>query len=467
MVKYKLQNLPFTVHNLPFTILVSLSPLDSAIFGSLFSDQSLREIFSDQEFVRLLVRVEVSLAKAQARLGVIPTEAGMAIATACRDFEPDVEMLADSTAKASVPIIELVRQLRNRIGFEHAPYLHWGATTQDIMDTALVLQIREALNYLEGLLHQLIDKLATIADDHRSTLMPGRTHSQQALPITFGLKVAYWLAPLLRHQQRLHELRPRVLNVQFSGAAGTLASFGDEGLLIQKALAEELGLAPPLIGWHTGRDALVETAGWLSLVTGSLAKIGQDIILMAQSEIGEIYESADVSRGGSSTMPQKRNPVISELLVAIHRQNSQLLAGMHQAMVQEHERATHGWQLEWLNLPQIFGMTAASLSKALFLANNLIVRTDRMAANVAASNGLMLGEAVNFALADFMDRSEAKVLVKDAVQRVYWEDRHLVDIVREMVDFPIDWGKLQNEANYLGATDQMIDKVLARIKNKE
>jgi 3-carboxy-cis,cis-muconate cycloisomerase len=290
--------------------------------------------------------------------------------------------------------------------------------------------------------------------------MAGRTHSQQALPIPFGLKVAGWLAPLLRHRQRLIELKPRVLVVQLGGAAGTLASLGKSGLKVQAELASELNLGVLLMPWHTQRDNLAEMAGWLSLVSGSLAKMAQDVILMAQTEVGEVRESADRSRGGSSTMPQKSNPIVSELIIAAARTNASLLAAMHQALVQEHERATHGWQVEWLNLPPMFALTSAALNKAVFLSEHLVVDEARMRQNVSAANGLMLAEAITFALTPFMSRAEARQLVAESSQVTLEQGRHLIDVVRGKTDAPVDWQALRDETAYLGSSDAFIDRVL-------
>jgi len=439
---------------------MAFSPTDSKIYAPLFSDPDMAAIFSDEQFVRTLLEVEATLARAQSRLGVIPAAAAQQITSAATKLQVDFERLQVGVEKAGLPIIELVRQLRVQVGAEAASYVHWGATTQDIMDTALVLQIRAALSLNEAKLLRLIKNLAEMAARHRDTLMAGRTHAQQALPISFGLKVATWLAPLLRHRQRLVEMRPRLLVVQFGGAAGTLASLGDRGIAVEQALADELDLAVPLLPWHTQRDTLAELAGWLSLLSGSLAKMGQDIILLAQTEVGEVNESADFSRGGSSTMPQKSNPIISELIIAASRTNASLLASLHQALVQEHERATHGWQLEWLNLPQMFALTAAALRHALFLSENLVVNAARMRQNVAASNGLMLAEALNFALAEHMDRVEAKQLIAEAVQEALAQNRHLVDVVQEKVTAPLDWAALKDETNYLGSAQSFIDRVL-------
>lgn len=444
---------------------MAFSPADSAIFSTLFSSTDVAEIFSDTRYVMYLLQVEAELAQCQERLGIIPVGAGQVIAEAAHGLVSDFEQLRAGTEKAGLPIINLVQQLRAEVGKRSpdnhaASFVHWGATTQDIMDTALVLQLRDALRVIEDQLARLVARLSTLADQHRDTVMAGRTHSQQALPITFGLKVAGWLEPLLRHQQRLDQLRPRLFVVQFGGASGTLASLQPNGAAVVDALAAALDLSTPLLPWHTQRDNLAECASWLSLVSGSLAKMAQDIILMAQSEIGEVRESADVSRGGSSTMPQKSNPVISEVIIAAARTNASLLASMHQAMIHEHERATHSWQMEWLSLPQMVGLTAAALDKACFLSDNIVINQERMQANIVASNGLMLAEAINFALADHMPRAEAKKLVSAAVQVVLAEDRHLVDVVRDMVDYPIEWENLKDERIYLGDAEEFINRVI-------
>nr|WP_246581034.1 3-carboxy-cis,cis-muconate cycloisomerase [Deinococcus aestuarii] len=425
----------------------------------MFSCPPVAELFSDTRQLAYMVEVEAALAAAQGRLGVIPGEAAEAIMRAAGTFQPDLGKLQEGVARDGFPIIALLAGLRAALPPETAEFVHWGATTQDILDTALVLTLRDALEAMEGSLRLLIGRLSHRADEHRHTLMAGRTHSQRALPITFGLKVAGWLAPLIRHLQRLQELRPRLLVVQFGGAAGTLAALGGDGLRVRAELARELRLGEPPLPWHTGRDNLAELAGWLSGVTGSLGKMGQDILLLAQSEVAEVRESGDPSRGGSSTMPQKSNPIGSELLVAAARMNATLLSGVHQALIQEHERGTHGWQLEWLTLPQMVGLTAASLERAAGLAAELAVDAARMEENVRQSGGLMMAEAITFALAGPLGRQKAKALVKEAVPVAVREGRPLVDVLRGRVDAPVDWAAL-TERHYLGTTNDMIDAVL-------
>lgn len=434
---------------------------ETSLLTSLFTDPVAAEIFSDARLITAMLEVEAALARAQAKTGLIPQTAAERIEQAVREIQIDADELRRDMEKAGVPTIELVKQLRAQVGDEFGAYVHWGATSQDILDTALVLQLREVIAEIEPRLTRLIYNLAGLADQHRKTLMAGRTQSQQALPTTFGFKVAGWLAPLIRHRQRLAELKPRLLVLQLGGAVGTLASLGIDGLRVQEALAAELNLDLPLIPWHTQCDTLAEFASWLSLVTGSLGKLAQDIILMAQTEVGEVNESSDDTRGGSSTMPQKNNPIISHSIVAAAQANAGLLSTMHQALMQEHERAAHGWQLEWLTLPQMVTLTFAALNKAIFLSENLVVDVERMKANVEASHGLMLAEAVRLTLAPHVGSEAAKRLVTEAARTASAQGRHLIDVVRVAAPVELDWESLKDESNYLGMSDELISRVLA------
>ncbi|MDJ0757001.1 MAG: 3-carboxy-cis,cis-muconate cycloisomerase [Ardenticatenaceae bacterium] len=440
-------------------------PFDSQIFRPLFGDDELEAIFSDQATVRQWVQIEAALAQVQGKLAVIPAEAAENIVLAADRFQVDWTQLQVGVDQAGMPIVNLVRQLRDFVGPEAAPFVHWGATTQDIMDTAVVLQLLAALEVLEQRLTTVVRALAHHAHTQRHTMMAGRTHAQHALPTTFGLKAAGWLAPLLRHLTRLPAIRQRLAQLQLGGAAGTLASLGEHGQAVQEALAAELGLAVPAIPWHTQRDNLAEAAGWLSLVTGSLGKIGQDLVLLAQSEVAEVRESADTARGGSSTMPQKQNPVMSELLITAARTNASLLSNMHHALIQEHERGTHSWQMEWLTLPQMVILTGAALNKALFLSQNLVVQADQMQQTIARSKGLLLAEALNFALAEFIDRSAAKALIKESVIEALASNRHLIDVLQNKTDAPLPWDKLRDERRYLGSADRFIDLVLSEARD--
>jgi len=439
--------------------------LDSKIFGPLFGDSEINELLTDEAYVRALVEVEIALARAEARLGVIPSGAAEQICSGAQWNKIDIAALAKGTTRSGVPIIALVQEIRRVVGGEAAPYVHWGATTQDIMDTACVLQLRAALKLYKEKLVELARHLSELANRHRVTVLAGRTHGQQALPVSFGLKVATWLAPLIRHAERLDEISPRLLVVQFGGAAGTLAALGDKGLAVMHGLAEELGLGAPVMPWHAQRDNLVEFAGWLSLLTGSLGKMAQDIILLAQTEVGEVSESAEEGRGGSSTMPQKSNPITSELILAAARTNASLLSALHQAQIQEHERATHGWQVEWLTLPEMIVLTGGALKHAGYLAKNLQVDQRKMRENIAHANDVILGEAAVFALAKTMPRSKADELVKKACAIAVAEGKPLIEVVKKLTASiipgdTVDWRALAAPENYLGETEKIIDRVL-------
>ncbi len=436
---------------------MTVSPLDSALYGALLSDAETAALFDDRADMRAMLAVEAALARAEAKLGIIPAEAAERIARTAENLEIEPATLAAGTASAGVPVPALVESLRQAAGGEAAAYVHWGATSQDIIDSALLLRLRSALEIHERRLAALIEQLAALAEAHRATVMAGRTRSQQATPITFGLKVAGWLAPLLRQRARLNEIRPRLLLVSFGGAAGTLAALGERGLEVAEALAGELALGMPPGPWHSQRDGLAELGGWLALTTGALGKIGQDVALLAQSEVSELHEGAG---GGSSTMPQKANPVASETLVTAARMNAGLLATLHQAMLPEHERGGVAWQLEWLTLPQMVVLTGAALRQAVALIGGLQVDVRRMRANLDASNGLILAEAASFALARHMPRPEAPALVKAACRDAIAQQRHLIDLLAERVDAPLDWQTLRDPANYLGAAGEIVDRIL-------
>lgn len=444
--------------------------LDSEIFGPLFSDEEVAGLFDDQAFLGAMLEVEGALARVEARLDIIPTSAGERISEICRTAVLDPQHIGQGTRRDGVPVIALVKALREAVGEQAAPYVHWGATTQDIVDTATMLQTRSAVQIMEQRLAAIIDRLADLANRHRTTVMAGRTHGQQALPVSFGFKVAGWLAPLLRHRQRLADQRDGLLQLQFGGAAGTLAALGEKGLAVMQGLAQELSLDLPIMPWHSQRDGIGEFAGWMSMLTASLAKMGQDIILLAQNEVGEVTESGRGDRGGSSSMPQKRNPIVSELIIAAARTNASLLSAIHNAMIQEHERATHGWQVEWLTFSQMILLTGGALKNAWFLARNIQINAARMRQNLDHSNYLVLAEAAVQALTAEMPRTEAHALVKQACGVAASVNRSLIDVVSQQFgaispNNKIDWEKLAKPENYLGQTQHFIDRVLEQVKN--
>lgn len=439
--------------------------IDSALFRDAFGTPQMRQIFSDRALIERYIEVEVALARAEARCGVIPAEAAEAIARESRFERLDFEHLRHETDIVGYPILPLVHQLVEMCG-ESGRYVHWGATTQDIMDTANVLQLRAALDVVEADVRELRGILAGLARKHRDTPMAGRTHLQQALPVTFGYKAAIWLAMFDRHQQRLAELRSRVQVVSFAGAAGTLASLGEQGFAVQQALADELRLGVPATTWHVARDGFAETVNLLALVTGSLGKIALDIMIMASTEFAEVYEPFVKGRGASSTMPQKRNPISSELMLAAAKAVRQHAGLMVDAMVQDFERATGPWHAEWVALPESFILSAGALHQAKFALGGLIVDEARMRHNLGISRGLIVAEAVMMGLAPAIGRQQAHDVVYDACRTVNEQGGTLADalaalpaVTRHFDRTAID--RLTDPTNYLGLAPQMVDRALA------
>ena len=439
--------------------------LDSLLFRDMFGTPQMRAIFEDRALVARYVEVEVALARAQGRCGVIPAAAAQEIATRSNADALDFDLLRRETEIVGYPILPLVQQLGRMCG-EAGRFVHWGATTQDIMDTATVLQVRDAFALIEAGLAELRGILARLAKRHRDTPMAGRTHLQQALPITFGYKVAIWLAMFDRHAERLAQLRPRVLVGEFGGAAGTLASLGDRGLEVQEALMAELGLGSPVATWHVARDGLAEAVNFLGLLTGSLGKVACDVMLMASTELGEVCEPFVPGRGASSTMPQKRNPISSELILAASKAVRQHAGLMLDAMVQDFERATGPWHAEWMALPQSFLLAAGALHQAVFMLGGLIVDERRMRRNLDMTSGLIVAEAVMMGLAPHLGRNEAHDVVYAACRTASESGGRLADVLAAMPEVAgrldratID--RLTDPANYLGMAPVMVDRVVA------
>jgi 3-carboxy-cis,cis-muconate cycloisomerase len=450
---------------------MTIGILGSTLFGDMFSTATMRAAFGELAFLARCVEVEAALARAQARVGIVPSEAAAAISEAAAAIakEPqslDLVRLKRETENVGYPILPLVRQLAERAG-EAGRWLHWGATTQDIMDTAVVLQIRDGLGLIKVDLDAVRGHLASLARKYRDTPMAGRTHLQHALPITFGYKAAVWLSSFDRHAARLAELKPRVLTVQFGGAAGTLASLGsgEESLRSRAELARELGLAEPAITSHVARDGIAETVQFLALLGASLGKIAFDVMLMSATEFSEAAEPFVSGRGSSSTMPQKRNPISCELILAASKALRQHAGLALDAVVSDFERATGPWHVEWIAVPESFGYAAGALHQAEFMLGGLIVDPQRMAKNLGMTHGLIVAEAVMMGLAPFTGRNEAHDLVYDSCRTAIESDRPLYDVLLEVREVAGPLGpealrRLTDPANYLGAAQAMVDRVL-------
>jgi 3-carboxy-cis,cis-muconate cycloisomerase len=440
------------------------SVLDSVLFRDSFGTPQMREIFSDRSFIARCVEVEIALARAEARCGVIPAEAARQIAEKCDANALDFDLLRQETENVGYPILPLVHQLVKQCD-EAGRYVHWGATTQDIMDTAVILQVRAGLKLIADDIVALQKILVGLCTKYRDTPMAGRTHLQQALPVTFGYKASIWLAMIDRHAERIAQLRPRLLVGEFAGAAGTLASLGDKGLEVQQAFCEELKLGVPASTWHVARDSLAEAVNLLGLITGTLGKIALDVMIMASTEFAELYEPFVKGRGASSTMPQKRNPISSELMLAASKAVRQHAGLMLDAMVQDFERATGPWHAEWIAVPESFVLTAGALHQAKFAIGGLIVDDKQMAKNLGLSRGLIVAEAVMMGLAPQLGRQRAHDLVYDACRAVNERGGSLADALLAIPEIAgaIDRAtieRLTDPANYLGEALRMVDRVV-------
>jgi 3-carboxy-cis,cis-muconate cycloisomerase len=445
---------------------MAVNPADSAVFGTLYGSDAMRAVFDDSAYFRRMLDVEAALARVQGGLGLIPAEAASAIAAAAAHTVLDPAELAASVRNVGYPVVAVVKALTRAAGPEAGRWTHWGATTQDILDTALALQIADALTLLRADLLGTVAALARLAETHRDSVMAGRTHLQHALPITFGLKCAVWLLPLAQHVERLDQLRPRVELVQFGGAVGTLASLGTNGLAVMQGLAAELGLGCPPLPWHVARDGVAEAVGFLGLLCGSLSKFAADVILLAQTEVAEVAEPHAPGRGGSSTMPQKRNPIASEYILAAGRGVQAMVPLMQNAMAQDHERGTGPWQAEALALPQAFVLAHGALCHARWLAEGLVADPARMRRNLDATGGLIMSEAVMMGLAPHLGRGVAHDVVHHACDVALQQGIPLAGALgREpAVAARLDAqaiARLTDPASYLGATQEFIGRALA------
>jgi 3-carboxy-cis,cis-muconate cycloisomerase len=447
---------------------MAASIIDSSIFRGIFSSEPMRHIWSDENRTQKYLDVEAALARVQGRLGLIPQEAADEIVRHCHLDQIDLARLREQTERIGYPVLGVVSQLNALCKDKLGEYCHWGATTQDITDTATVLQIREALELVDGELAAISAALAQLARKHRDTPMIGRSNLQQAIPVTFGYKMAGLLAAIERHRERLAQLRPRVLVGEFAGAAGTLASLEKGAMQTQAGLMQELGLGQPLIAWHTVRDSIAEVGAFLGLVGGTLGKLSMDVKLMMQTEVGEVYEPYYHGRGSSSTMPQKRNPTSScyiHAAISVVRQHS---AALMDAMVADHERSTGPWEIEWIVLPETFCLMAGALKQSRFVLEGLEVDEKRMRENIDMTHGLVMSEAVMMGLGPFIGREYAHDLVYDICRDAVKTGRHLLDLLAEHPEIKrhVDRAALErmcDPAHYLGQSGAMVDRVLASL----
>ena len=443
--------------------------IDSAIFQGIFTTDAMRRVWSDENRTQKYLDIEAALARVQGRLGLIPQEAADEIVSHCHLEQIDMVKLRAQTERIGYPILGVVSQLNALCRDKLGEYCHWGATTQDITDTATVLQIREALDLIDADLAAVSQAMADLARRHRLTPMIGRSNLQQAIPVTFGYKMAGLLSAIERHRTRLEQLRPRVLVGEFAGAAGTLASLATGAMETQAGLMQELGLGQPDIAWHTIRDNIAEVGCFLGLVGGTLGKLSMDVKLMMQTEVGEVYEPYAHGRGSSSTMPQKRNPISSCYIhaqVSVVRQHA---AALMDAMIADHERSTGPWEIEWIVLPEAFCLTAGALKQSRTILEGLEVDAAQMRANIDITGGLVMSEAVMMGLGTYIGREYAHDLVYDICREAVRQKRPLLDLLCEHPEINVHLDRpalaaLCDPANYLGQSGTMVDRVLDKLK---
>jgi 3-carboxy-cis,cis-muconate cycloisomerase len=410
--------------------------VSGGLFSGLFVPDHVRAATSDEAWLRALLDVEAALAIAEAEAGVIPGEAMTAIVAACQAPRFGPEAIGREARASGNPVVPLVAALTDQVPDDAAGYVHWGATSQDVMDTAAMLIAQRALLGVEDELSGVAAACARLAEEHRATPIAARTLLQQALPTTFGLKAAVWLDGVMQAWARLQAVAPAV---QLGGAAGTLGSLGDHGVRVMSAFAERLALVEPALPWHTARHRVADLGAALAIAAGAVEKIALDLVLLAQTEVGEVAEASGGGRGGSSTLPHKRNPVGSVLAIACARRVRGAAGVLLEAMPQEHERAAGAWQSEWEALREALALTGGAAAAAREALEGLEVRPGRMRQNLEATGGLVLAESVTMALAERIGRQEAK----------------RAELTEPEIDRALD------PAGYLGSAEAFVDRALS------
>ncbi|ENW91678.1 3-carboxy-cis,cis-muconate cycloisomerase [Acinetobacter dispersus] len=442
----------------------------SQLYASLFYQPEVTAIFSDEALLSYMIQAEVALAKAQAQVKVIPASAATIIEQVGQNAVAQIDLHTLATAvglagNVAIPLVKQFTALVKQHDEDASRYVHWGATSQDIIDTATILQCRDALALIEKQLQQAYQISLKQAQQYRDQVMIGRTWLQQALPITLGHKFARWAAALKRDLDRLQAMKTRVLTAQLGGAVGSLASLQDQGSAVVEAFAAQLKLTAPECTWHGERDRMVEIASTLALIVGNVGKMAKDWSLLMQTEIAEVFEPAAKGRGGSSTMPHKRNPVAAASILAAANRVPALMASVYQSMVQEHERALGAWHAEWLAIPEIFQLCAGALERSCDVLEHMQINAEAMQRNLECTQGLIMAEAVMMALAPKIGRLNAHHLVEQACQQAVAQQQHLKTILSAMHKVSTHFNdqaldELFMPASYLGNIQAQIDAVL-------
>src|SRR5260221_2031672 len=449
----------------------SLSPL----LAPMLSSAAMRAVCDDAAYLQHMLDFEAALARAEAAAGLIPARGAAPIANACKASSFDLPALAEAATRSGNLAIPLIKALTAEVAkadADAARYVHWGATSQDVIDTAAMLTLRAAIEALLPDIDRAITGFAKLARRHRDTAVVARTWLQHALPMPFGLKLAEYAAALHRSRTRLKRLRSEALALQFGGAAGTLAALGDKGLLVAERLAQELKLPLPDAPWHTHRDRIAEAASVFAIVAGTCGKIARDVQLMMQTDVAEAFEPSGEGRGGSSTMPHKRNPVAAATALAAATMAPNLAATIFAAQVQDHERSAGPWHAEWPTLPTLLLVTSGALAAIVDIAEGLEVDVARMRANLDTTHGLIIAEAVTMALAEKIGKADAHHLIEAASKKAVAEKKHLRDILAGDSTIAAQLGGLDGLAKlfepmaYQGASQALIDRLLASLDER-
>ncbi|OUC58280.1 3-carboxy-cis,cis-muconate cycloisomerase [Acinetobacter seifertii] len=442
----------------------------SQLYASLFYQKDVTDIFSDSSLIKYMIEVEVALAQAQAQVGVIPQNAANTITQVAEQAieKFDFSALAVATGLAgniAIPFVKQLTAIVKDVDEDASRYVHWGATSQDILDTACILQCRDALNIVEAQLQHCYATALEQAKQYRYQVMIGRTWLQQALPITLGHKLARWASAFKRDLDRINAMKSRVFTAQLGGAVGSLASLQDQGSSVVSAFAKKLNLTVPTSTWHGERDRIVEIASVLGMIVGNTGKMARDWSLMMQTEIAELFEPTAKGRGGSSTMPHKRNPVAAASVLAAANRVPALMSSIYQSMVQEHERSLGAWHAEWLAVPEIFQLCAGALSRTGEVLQGFEVNTEHMQQNLECTNGLIMAEAVMMALAPKIGRLNAHHVVEAACKIAVAQKQHLSEVVSQLDEVKEHFSQTEileifKAENYLGNIQAQIDAVL-------
>jgi 3-carboxy-cis,cis-muconate cycloisomerase len=444
------------------------SIIDSDYYKDMFGTTEMRQIFSDESRLLAWIDTEVALAKAQEKLDIIPGGIAASIREVGKLENFDLKQMKVDFDRVGFPVLPFVKQLNKACDSETSRWVHYGATTQDILDTGMVLQMKAGLKLFENELDAIIDATATLSRQHAKTVMAGRTFQQLAAPITFGYKTAVWLDELLRHRVRLKELKVRLLVGQCAGAVGTFATLGERGLEVQKIMMQELGLNAPDISWHTARDRWTELVSVFAMIAATFGKIANEVAILMRSEVGELSEPFEVGRGASTTLPQKRNPISCEPIIAIAPKLRELVGSQLTAMIQEHERGVGQMNIEWMVIPEAFVLMSGSLKHTRFILENLWVGEATMRKNLDLGGGLLMSEAVMMGLAPKVGKAKAHHLVYAAASKAHENKTTLKEALMQEADITAvlsssEIDTLIDPVNYLGVSEKMIDQVLNKL----